>query len=543
MNRLLVFMLTLLAIVPVVYGYDFEVDGIYYSLISGSDSTVMVMPKGQFGYPDLSGSVVIPATVTHNGKDYTVTEIGESAFEFCGAITSVTFPNTLTTISYRAFAGCVSLTHVEFPESLKNIISDAFCNCTGLQGDLVIPGNIEILGGGAFSGCDSIKTVYFYPKELSSEGNPFPMSVEQIFLTDSLQAIPARFFRGLNNLTSLTIPKSVKSIGQYAFEGCTGLKQLTWNAVRPTLGLYNSLPPSANIEQLTFGDEVEYIPDFIAEGSKITSIVIPNSVKEISTAAFKDCANLASVTLGNSLTILCNQVFMNCSQLTSITIPASVSDIFTGKYGTFRGCSNFSSINVEVGNSVFNSQDNCNAIIMTETNELIVGCNNTIIPNSVKIIGSYAFENCNEITHVVLPDELTTINSGAFSGCTGLSEITIPMTVLDIKDQAFSNCTGLDKITSLALRPPRITSGNNGTFYGVSKDIPVYVPKESIQTYWIASGWSDFNYFYALNETCDVNNDGVVDIVDVNMVINAMLGKPFDIPTGNQGGNTAPPHK
>ena len=528
--------------------YDFEVDGLCYKFLDVGQGVALTSRYGGYwGYmnslPD--SNLVIPSIVSYEGHTYPVEAIAPNAFYHTNQLVSITFPESLNTIGNSAFYGCRNLVGpLVFPDSLKTIGVEAFYGCTSLQGMLTLPESLTSLGTNAFINCDGITAVTFNCCECVIDADPYkvgilPTSITELVIGENVKKIPTYLAFGCNALTSLTIPKSVERIGSKAFNTCTSVTKVNWNARHCAAA--DPLP--ASCEEITIGEEVEYIPSFIAEASKISSIIIPNSVKVISTGAFKDCANLASVTLGNSLTKLCNQVFMNCSQLTSITIPASVSDIFTGKDGTFRGCSSLSSINVEAGNSVFNSHDNCNAIIMTETNELILGCDNTIIPNSVKIIGSYAFENCNEITHVVLPDELTTINSGAFSGCTGLSEITIPMTVLDIKDLAFAGCTGLDKITSLALRPPRIISGINGTFYGVSKDIPIYVPKESIQTYWIASGWSDFNYFYALNETCDVNNDGVVDIADVNMVINAMLGKPFDIPTGNQGGNTAPPHK
>ena len=136
--------------------------------------------------------------------------------------------------------------------------------------------------------------------------------------------------------------------------------------------------------------------------------------------------------------------FYNCSGLTSITIPSSVTDICSN---AFYGCSGLTSIVVEKGNPKYDSRNNCNAIIYSETNGLIKGCNNTIIPNNVTSIGGNAFQGCSGLTSINIPDGVTSIGGSAFSGCSGLTSVTIPNNVTAINNQTFSGCTGLASIT------------------------------------------------------------------------------------------------
>ena len=185
---------------------------------------------------------------------------------------------------------------------------------------------------------------------------------------------------------------------------------------------------------------------------------ISYSVTSIGDFAFYNCSGLTSITIPNSVTSIGFCAFTDCTGLTSITIPNSVTSIDDK---AFYGCSGLTTIKVETGNSKYDSRNNCNAIIETESNTLIVGCMNTNIPNSVTSIDDYAFFVCRGLTSITIPNSVTSIGVSAFYDCTGLTSITIPNSVTSIGVSAFYGCSGL---TSISI-PNSVTSIGKNAFY------------------------------------------------------------------------------
>ena len=270
-----------------------------------------------------------------------------------------------------------------------------------------------------------------------------------VTIPNSVSTIGDEAFSGCIRLTSVTIPNSVSTIGKYAFSGCTGMTSVT-------------IPNSVSI-----------IGEYVFSGcTGLTSITIPNSVTTIDNQAFAACTGLTSITIPNSVSTIEKYAFSGCRGLTSINIPNSVTTI--GEYA-FGGCTNLSSIIVENGNSNYDSRDNCNAIIETTSNSLILGCKNTIIPNSVTSIGDYAFYGCSSLTSIYIPNSVTTIGNDAFYGCK-LPILHLPKSVTYVG--LYNTCADI----CYCYNPTPPTGG------GYTSD-RLYVPKGSMTAYATAEGW------------------------------------------------------
>ena len=169
-----------------------------------------------------------------------------------------------------------------------------------------------------------------------------------------------------------------------------------------------------------------------------TAITIPSevngySVTAIAQAAFYDCWVLSNITIPQSVTTIGNSAFYQCLSLSSITIPQGVTSIGGGVFND----SGLTNVVVEEGNGVYDSRNGCNAIINSSTNELILGCKNTVIPDGVTSIGSYAFIRCTDKINYVIPNSVTSIGEGAFYWV-ALTDIIIPKSVTSIGENAFN---------------------------------------------------------------------------------------------------------
>lgn len=153
--------------------------------------------------------------------------------------------------------------------------------------------------------------------------------------------------------------------------------------------------------------------------------------------------DVVDVKIGNELTTIGNNAFDGCTSLTSVMISNSVTSI--GRY-VFADCTSLARIKVDDGNTMYDSRENCNAIIQTSKNTLITGCKNTVIPNSVTSIGDRAFYGCTSLTSITIPNSVTTIGKSAFSTCSSLTSITIPNSVTSLGYYAFYRCTSLTSI-------------------------------------------------------------------------------------------------
>ena len=263
-------------------------------------------------------------------------------------------------------------------------------------------------------------------------------------------------FRFCNAMSSVSIPNSVNSIGTEAFSNCLGL----------------------------------------------TSVAIPESVTSIGNKAFYFCTNLASITFPASVNSIGVEAFHECESLTSITIPKNVTSIGTN---AFVNCKGLASITVAEENTIYESPDNCNAIIEKSTHTLLWGCKNTVIPNTVTNINPKAFHMHTGLTSITIPESVTSIGDGAFQS-TGLTSVIIGKSVKTIGEDAFRNCTYMTEIDVLATAPPIL---GTDAFSMVPTGIPVYVP--DVETYTNTS-WGVFTNLRKYVELPTAKDEAIDDL-------------------------------
>ena len=365
-----------------------------YTYAVSSDGTITITDCKE----SAKGAITIPSEI--DGKS--VTSIGDSAFEDCTGLTSITISNSVTSIGYKAFYDCTGLTSITIPNSVTSIGYEAFKYCTGIT-SITIPNSVTSIGDGAFEKCTGLTSITI-PNSVTSIGNGA--------------------FWGCFGLTSITIPNSVTSIGDYAFWGCTGLTSITIPNSVTSIGDDRVFEDCTGLTSINVASDNNYYSDNngvlfnkkktelirYPEGKSQISYTIPNSVTSIGYGAFKDCTGITSITIPNSVTSIGNYDFYGCTGLTSITIPNSVTSIGSNAFGY---CTSLTSIT---------------------------------IPNSVTSIGVWAFCSCDGLTSITIPDSVTSIGYGAFEYCSGLTNITIPNSVTSIGRYAFYDCGDLKDV-------------------------------------------------------------------------------------------------
>lgn len=309
---------------------------------------------------------------------------------YTGSASALKIPSVIEglpvkSIGNYALSSCYDLLSVVIPDSIETIGNRAFYDCTSLK-NIRIPANVTEIGTAAFANCKAVQIIKVDPENSVYDSRENCNAI-----------IESRTNILVAGCVSTVIPNNVTAIGDYAFSGCDTLLYITIPAMVTSIGSYA-----------------------FEECTALTAIMLPESVKSIGSFAFAYCTGVES-----------------------IYIPKSVTDIGIGilEYDNY-----INEIVVDPENPVYDSRENCNAIISTDSDILIQGCNTTKIPYDVKGIGIFAFSHFYRIQNVVIPTGVTIINVGAFNHCEVLESITIPDSVTNICIAAFDNCPKLKNV-------------------------------------------------------------------------------------------------
>ena len=389
-----------------------------YSIKEGT----IIICDSAFSVPDHEPDLRLCVITIPNG----VTTIGKYAFHARAFLDDVDIPRSVLSIGECAFVHCTNLTSIKVEKS--NSVYDSRDNCNAI---------IETVSNTLVVGCKN--TVI--PNTITSIGdNAFMGSrLNSMNIPNNIVSIGERAFYGCKMLTSVFIPRSVKSIDKYAFWGCDSLTSFT-------------IP-----ESVTSISE-----NILGRNSSLSSIVVEKGNRIYDS---RDNCNAIIETASSTLVVGCKETyipesvisigkyaFCGCRGLLSVVIPCSIKSI---GMGAFAYC-DLTSIKVKKGNNVYDSRDNCNAIIETASNTLVVGCKNSVIPNSITTVGNNAFLGCEGLSFVTIPYNVNYIDDDAFSGCYNLTSVTILSRVISIGRNPFDWCFRLASI--------KIPSGSRGNF-------------------------------------------------------------------------------
>ncbi len=298
------------------------------------------------------------------------------------------------------------------------------------NGNVIIPEGITEINNDTFT--DEIK------KEMKS-----------VTIPSTVIKIGEEAFSGCRKLNSIEIPESVTEIGDKAFAGCVKLKNIEIPFSVRKIG-HETFFKCKNLKKIKIPDSVISIGHYIFSCCKRLSEVEVSGT-DITGGTFGECENLKKVILSSSVENICKYAFFCCCSLESIYISSSVKSI---KPEAFIGCNQLSEIVVDKKNKTFDSREECNAIINTSNNEIVVGGNNTIIPLSVKAIGDMAFYHRTRLENIVIPAEK--IGNAAFLSCSELSSIEFTSPVIEIGPNCWRGCENIENIV--------VPTGEKGNF-------------------------------------------------------------------------------
>lgn len=455
------------------------------------------------------GVIDIPDTVTKDNIDYTVTAIGNNAFESLN-VSSVFIPATVTSIGPFAFRFCKFLATVTFAEDshLKSIGLGAFYGTEQAYPrfkEIKIPDSVETIGNAAFRYCQNLERIAL-PSALQTLSNVTfygCTALSEVTFPASLETIQVGAFGYCRNLSEVKLPASLKAIQSYVFGGCSDLKTVSydgsleqWNHITANNDVLGYSCPSLVTDDYTaqFILVENDLPDHFPKTVTITkytgtesTVILPSTISswpvtKVGEAAFQDNTTITSVTIPDSVTEIGSNAFAGCTNLTSVNYIGG----------------DWSKLTIQSGNPAVEdaAKDAANEqlfdfeFILNNTAVIVIRYKGTAadvtIPSRYKgkpvtVIDHTAFYNNSAVTSVTIPDSVTAIPDYAFGFCSQLTNISIPNSVTFIGFSAFNSCTSLKSITL----PSSLSTIQSYAFYncGNLKTIRIPVSVTSIGNY------------------------------------------------------------
>ena len=441
------------------------------------------------------GVIDIPDTVTKDNIDYTVTAIGNNAFESLN-VSSVFIPATVTSIGPFAFRFCKFLATVTFAEDsqLKSIGLAAFYGTEQAYPkfkEIKIPDSVEAIGNAAFRYCQNLERIAL-PSALQTLSNVTfygCTALSEVTFPASLETIQVGAFGYCRNLSEVELPASLKTIQSYVFGGCSDLKTVSydgsleqWNHITANNDVLGYSCPSLVTDDYTaqFILVENDLPDHFPKTVTITkytgtesTVILPSTISnwpvtKIGEDALKDNTTITSVTIPASVTEIGSNAFADCTNLTSVN---------------YEG--DWSNLTIQSGNPAV--QDAANEqlfdfkFILNNTAVVVIRYKGTAadvtIPSRYKgkpvtVIDHVAFYNNSAVTSVTIPDSVTAIPDYAFGFCSQLTNISIPNSVTFIGFSAFNSCTSLESITL----PSSLSTIQSYAFYNCGNLKTIRIP-------------------------------------------------------------------
>lgn len=358
-----------------------------------------------------------------------LTDLGNSTFEYCSNLTTINLPGKLTNIGQEVFSYCSSLSSINLPEGITSIGQEAFSKCTSLS-EITWPTNITRIEAGTFSGCNNLTSFDF--SNITSIGNSAfsGCGFKTVTIPESVTNIGNNVFSGCENLRSAKLPSNIEKISNGVFNNCKRFSEFEIPASVKEIG--DSAFAGCNaLTEITLPEGLTSIGDSAFSGTGITEFKLPTGLQNIGNEAFASSTNLKTITIPESVTDLGSGEFVNCYSLNTVVIKANITEL---KEETFEWCNSLKNVTLpdslkKIGKNAF---WNCFALESIE------------LPDNINEIDEYAFQSCN-IKSINFPQNLTSIGYGAFNGC-DLVNMSFPEKLQTVDTDAFKNCTNLKSV-------------------------------------------------------------------------------------------------